>query len=468
MKYSKTTLRELTAKYRSVLKKCALFNATFLMAMAVSLPTMADTPFTGELTGDVTGMTDTGGTIDSPNTVYFVTKGTTGIIGDDFTISGNTAASGVFQTSGSRSKLIVGKSTFTDNEAIYDGGAIASFGDLEIKGTTFTENVAQTENANDTMPMGGGAIALGAVSVTSIENATFTENESMYHGGAIATRVGAGYNNSSAKLDIIGNTTFTGNEALASGGAIYNGAYNDAAGSGSVNITDATFTGNTAAIAGGAIYNSGEKDSNGSYGKMTITNGTFVENEAANGAAIYNQGELTLVGGIIKDNTASEEGAIVVKGLTDGVEGDARAKLTIDGVKFIGNHSEGQNAGEGGALTILRGSDVEITGATVFEGNTAAVAGGAIATYATKASGYNTLKVTGTEETKILFKENEGFSYGAVGLFSKADFTHVDFEGNSSTATEAQGADGGGAVLVGSASKTTFNDVDFDGNTSAA
>ncbi|MBQ4084471.1 MAG: hypothetical protein IJC30_02290, partial [Alphaproteobacteria bacterium] len=202
MKYSKTTLRELTAKYRSVLKKCALFNATVLMAMAVSLPTMADTPFTGELTGDVTGMTDIGGTVNSPNTIYFVTKGETGIIGDDFTISGNKAASGVFQTSGSRSKLIVGKSTFTDNEAIYDGGAIASFGDLEIKGTTFTENVAQTENASDTMPMGGGAIALGAVSVTSIEDATFTENESKYHGGAIATRVGAGYNNSSAKLDI--------------------------------------------------------------------------------------------------------------------------------------------------------------------------------------------------------------------------------------------------------------------------
>jgi len=467
MKYSKTTLRELTAKYRSVLKKCALFNATVLMAMAVSLPTMADIPFTGELTGDVTGMTDTGGTVGSPNTIYFVTKGTTGIIGDDFTISGNKAASGVFQTSGSRSKLIVGKSTFTDNEAIYDGGAIASFGDLEIKGTTFTENVAQTENASDTMPMGGGAIALGAVSVTSIEDATFTENESKYHGGAIATRVGADYNNSSAKLDIIGDTTFTGNEALTSGGAIYNGAYNDANGNGSVNVTDATFTGNKA-VTGGAVYNSGEKDNNGSYGKMTITNGTFTGNTAINGAAIYNQGELTLVGGTVQNNTASEEGAIVVKGITDGAEGDARAKLTIDGVTFKDNVSEGGNAGEGGALTILRGADVEITGATVFEGNTAAVAGGAIATYGTKTSGYNTLTVTGTEDTRILFKENEGFSYGAVGLFSQADFTNVDFEGNASIATEAEQADGGGAVIVGSASKTTFNKVSFDGNTSAA
>ncbi|MBO7332991.1 MAG: hypothetical protein J6U64_04935, partial [Alphaproteobacteria bacterium] len=197
-------------------------------------------------------------------------------------------------------------------------------------------------------------------------------------------------------------------------------------------------------------------------------NGTFTGNTATNGAAIYNQGELTLVGGIIENNTAAEEGAIVVKGITDGAEGDARAKLTIDGVTFKGNVSEGGNAGEGGALTILRGADVEITGATVFEGNTAAVAGGAIATYGTKISGYNTLKVTGTEDTRILFKNNEGYNYGAVGLFSQADFTSVDFEDNRATATEAQGSDGGGAVLVGSASKTTFNDVDFDGNTSAA
>ena len=36
MKYSNTTLRELNAQYRSVLKKCFLFNAVVLVGLVVS------------------------------------------------------------------------------------------------------------------------------------------------------------------------------------------------------------------------------------------------------------------------------------------------------------------------------------------------------------------------------------------------------------------------------------------------
>lgn len=41
MKYSKTTLMELSHKYASILRKCALFNATILVGAMIAIPTMA-------------------------------------------------------------------------------------------------------------------------------------------------------------------------------------------------------------------------------------------------------------------------------------------------------------------------------------------------------------------------------------------------------------------------------------------
>ncbi len=46
MQYSKTTLMELSHKYRSILKKCALLNAAVLLTTAVALPAMADSAAT--------------------------------------------------------------------------------------------------------------------------------------------------------------------------------------------------------------------------------------------------------------------------------------------------------------------------------------------------------------------------------------------------------------------------------------
>ena len=43
MKYSKTTLMELSHKYKSILKKCAFFNAAILLSVAIILPAGATT-----------------------------------------------------------------------------------------------------------------------------------------------------------------------------------------------------------------------------------------------------------------------------------------------------------------------------------------------------------------------------------------------------------------------------------------
>ncbi len=42
MKYSNTTIKELTAQYRAVLKKCAILNAAVLMGVFVAMPAVAD------------------------------------------------------------------------------------------------------------------------------------------------------------------------------------------------------------------------------------------------------------------------------------------------------------------------------------------------------------------------------------------------------------------------------------------
>jgi predicted outer membrane repeat protein len=226
MKYSKTTLMELSHRYSKILKKCALLNATILMGAMVALPAMADTNFTGTLNSNLIGLSDVGGDYNSPTTLYFVPKGYSASIGDGFTISKNVADSGILGTSGSgaRSSLTIEKSTFSNNEAKFDGGAIASFGDLTIKGTAFTQNIAQTLNAKDEIPIGGGAIALGAVSKTNIQGGIFTENESKYSAGAIGTRDFYNGANANAFLDITG-STFTGNIAAKQGGAIDNYFY---------------------------------------------------------------------------------------------------------------------------------------------------------------------------------------------------------------------------------------------------
>ena len=55
MKYSKTTLMELSHKYRNILKKCALFNAAIFMSVAIAAPAMAHEVLSSD---DITGVVD--------------------------------------------------------------------------------------------------------------------------------------------------------------------------------------------------------------------------------------------------------------------------------------------------------------------------------------------------------------------------------------------------------------------------
>ena len=236
-------------------------------------------------------------------------KGSLEVISSTF--DGNTAqVSGGAIASTTSSNTKVDGSTFTNNHAKYDGGAIGNFNGLTVTNSTFENNTAQMTQASDgswtvavtddSAPIGGGAIALGAVSATqvaSVSNTSFKGNKSGRNGGAIGTRLGNNKNdNKAATLDI--QATFENNEAYEDGGAIYNTFYTDnGLGKGEGVTVTGSFTGNYAHQNGGAIYNSADTDKNGKAAVMTITDTTFTNNKAdVNGGAIYNASSLTLAG----------------------------------------------------------------------------------------------------------------------------------------------------------------------------
>ena len=245
LKLSRTALRELTRLYRGVLV-AALISAAFVASGAKAetiTETVSDQTVTkaynfisGGSTVDIIDSTYTNnantngtGSNSSFGAAVFSEGSTVNITNSTFT--GNTSAyvggaAGTNQTG----TLNVTGSTFSNNHAHYDGGAIGNYGALDIQSSTFTGNTAHYDKDGngdytiavaDSMPVGGGAISLGAESATkvgSIIDTTFTNNKSGTNGGAIGTRLAANADNSAARLDI--DATFTGNYALKNGGAI--------------------------------------------------------------------------------------------------------------------------------------------------------------------------------------------------------------------------------------------------------
>jgi len=523
MKQTRTTLKELTAAYRAVLRHGILCNAIALGLIVA--PAMAE-PITETVNNgteqihffnvqngsyEITNSHYTGNeNVDKNGIVAWLTSPGTGLAGSSLTVSnsefvGNVSSIGGALGAGTRGgTLTVSGSTFDGNHSILDGGAIGNYAGLNISGSTFKNNTAQyaknTETGKydvateDGIPVGGGAIALGAVSSTSIgsiTDTTFQGNKSGRNGGAIGTRLGSDADNRAAKLDI--EATFIGNEAHENGGAIYNTFYaNNGLDKGDGVTVSGTFTGNKAAN-GGAIYNDGALDqANNHGGVMTVTGATFTNNSATvDGGAIYNNGTLTLNGNTEFSNNTSgngagaiyNEGNLTLNGVRDGdnysinlnnntangvysgsnkigggaiFANRADSLTTIKGTKFSQNHA---NSAIGGAMYLFSGT-AEITNSE-FSENTAAY-GGAIYTQARINNVLNTSDLTITNSE---FNSNTAKGVGAIGIMRKGIITDTDFTGNQATdATD----DGAGALFLGAESYTTLTRGTFEDNTSAA
>lgn len=358
--------------------------------------------------------------------------------------------------------MTITSTRFINNAADGDGGAIGNFKGLAVKDSYFEDNKAQQSGTHEGTPIGGGAIALGAESTTTIANTTFKNNTSGTNGGAIATRQAAHADNSAAKLDIA--ATFIGNKAQ-QGGAIYNSFYTDnGLGKGAGVTVTGTFSGNEATSKGGAIYNDGTLDKNStnpSGGIMTITDATFDGNKANYGGAIFNTGKMTVNGGGFESNTAAKAAGAIYNA--------AGATLTVDGVTFANNSSA-----KAGAINSMAGKNEGTTTTTIknskFNNNSAVNGmGGALANSSNAENG-STEGFSGKMSlTDTAFSGNTARNGGALwnGAQWTVDITGGSFDNNSAvTPADSTLSAQGGAISNSGAlniSGVTFSNNKTDG-----
>ena len=398
-----------------LLKVCSILPALAIMpAMAEEYTTVSETEIAEiETISGSHSWLDASTTGSDNLSVWFIKGGDVTVL-SEAVFANNKADSGIFSTSSKAPSSLTLNSgvVFENNTVRFDGGAVANYNTLNANGVTFRKNTAQTDFENDTTPMGGGALALGSESKTMIQNSIFSQNESKYHGGAIAMRGPDDGDNSAADLDII-DSEFRGNIAAQNGGAIYSTFYDSENVKDSVYIEDNEFVENKA-VNGGAIYNEGLADRSDNVAAMKVVDSEFVGNIVTNfGGAVYNGSKL-----VLEDSDFSENNAYI-----------------------------------GGAMFLAAGSDTIISN-SVFDNNTADF-GGAVYT----STGIKNVNVSDSK-----FTNNSAKGTGAFGLFNKGTLTNVLFENNKSTDATSSA----GALFLGALAQAQLNNVDFVNNTSAS
>jgi predicted outer membrane repeat protein len=240
-------------------------TATFQLVANVALyggfnGTESDRP-SRDITANVTTLSgDIGATGDNSDNSYHVVKGKGGATLDGFSVTGGNSdgtgsAYGGGMYSISSSDQTVANCTFIDNRARYGAGLYNS-GPLTVVDSTFANNVAMVN---------GGAIANSSSYTLTVTNSTFTSNSAGNDGGGI-------YNEDSVPARVKG-CTFANNSAK-NGGALFN------TGDSSPYVDNCTFTGNSASSYGGAIYNF-------DLSSPLVQTCTFTNNSATYGGAIF-------------------------------------------------------------------------------------------------------------------------------------------------------------------------------------
>ncbi len=275
-------------------------------------------------------------------------------------------------------------SSFINNTADNDSGAIDTNGNLNISTSNFSGNKAKGLQPGSGY---GGAVNFRGYDLLKISMSSFAGNTSAGGGGALAISLSG-----SASAEIT-DSAFSGNLTSGSGGggAIYNQSSADTP----VNITRGAFSGNISSGGdGGAIYNTISSN-------LAITDTSFNANIAGTpaasqmGGAIYNQSPY----------------------------------LRITRSAFLGNTSLN---GSGGALVVDRGGSAKVANST-FNGNSAPNGdGGGVLVIQTQGGGPQTT-FTGLNLT---FSANEASASGhGGGIFNspgqKASLGNTLLDGSS-------------------------------------
>lgn len=356
------------------------------------------------------------------------------------TVGGAIAVRNDSKNDGSNS-LTVTNSTFTGNEALKDGGAIASYIDFNVSDTTFEGNIAGRN---------GGAVLINlgnpnaeATKGSTFNNVVFSNNQAI----GIDSFGGAMFIAGKADVDIA-NSQFSGNKAD------WYGAISNTTKGGFTNISDTTFS-NNEAKAGGAIGNFAGRNKNSG---MIIKNTTFTANKATDsnddggGAMLLGaESKTTILNTIFKDNNSKTIGGAIAT--RDYIKGNnSTAKLDIDGAIFTNNKADGK----GGAIyNAFYNSEsipdtVSIKNST-FSGNSSGADGGAIYNeIADKAGNFATVAITDTDFVNNTAAGKGGAIYANADLSVSAVTKDVVMAGNKA-------ADGGDIFMSKESSNLNLN-----------
>jgi predicted outer membrane repeat protein len=227
--------------------------------------------------------------------------------------------------------FVITDSNFSGNEAVF-GGALQVGNDtpLQVSGSTFDDNSAS---------FNGGA--LHAVFL-SVQNSSFEANHASVSGGAILAQAVAGISDSS----------FINNDALA-GGAIQvlnleltnvELRENGSSGGGAVSVSDAAtidrsrFIDNSGGLGGGLYVH----DTGGTGNLTSITRSLFTGNTATDGGGVYIRSNASIGNTTIHNNFANNAGGLYIH-----ADGDVTAvNMTLAG------HITGQDLHKLGKLTM--------------------------------------------------------------------------------------------------------------------
>lgn len=298
----------------------------------------------GVLTGPANGIEMNSGTKSAHNTLILTGK----------TLTLTSMYRGV--NAGSYADITIDGLTFTrmTNAGIYTNGNCK----IQVSNATFTQNtgnsivaynnnnivaVESTEIYNNKIS-GNGMIFVDYNSTLTIEDGSFHDNTSSGNGGIVH---GYRYGN---KITINGGEYY--NNKAAHGGAIYMSQ------NGTLTINGGSFHDNTAITNGGAIVACNQTSGN-HITTLTITGGKFYNNTAVNGGAVYMStgtglGTFTMTGGEIYENTADNGGALYIA---------TKAKVTLsaaDGAD-VGGIIRDNTASQLASNLYLGGADSSLT-----------------------------------------------------------------------------------------------------------
>ncbi len=492
MKYTKTTIKELTKRYATVLKKCAFLNAIILGTGLLATPAMADSPIyavgsgvTETITSETIDITSENGRAVQAGSGAQVTLGgentqSITLNAKDYAVLALGAETNINITgkniniTSEYAGVHVGNNTDPAKHPDINSETDTTVAEINITGDTINIKSTDTTDGYALGAMSQGRLIVeGNTTLNAINaivargGATVKVNKSGNHTVDMTGNINFNYDSSSSNtsIDALVDVTLAGTDSVWNGNTV--AEYDTLPEPEKFKVTQMTLN-----MKDGAVWNAKtiqdtdklgyvalnnlniatgtvniEDTTRGiTVGKLIADNATF--NAAGKGGNLTITDTATITNSTFQNGTGANGGAINNLGTT--TVGDTSAVTTFK--NNITSYA-------GGAIYNAGTGKIEITNA-LFEGNES-LYGGAVNNSGVTADALGTMKITNT-----VFKQNKGKNGGAVrnqGEFALANvgsslttIHEADFIGNES--------ENGGAIWNGARGNMAINTASFMGN----